>query len=50
MRNKELHYLQMLGCHAVQGYLFGQAAPLNDLIERLNTVVETPKYQQGARA
>jgi sensor c-di-GMP phosphodiesterase-like protein len=47
----QLHYLRTLGCHAVQGYLFGQAAPLANLIEHLNTVTGAPKkYQHGARA
>lgn len=45
----QLRYLQTLGCHAVQGYLFGQAAPLTELIERLNTLLETPKVQSNAR-
>ena len=45
----QLHYLRTLGCHAVQGYLFGQAAPLTDLIERLKNVIDTQKYQHTER-
>ncbi len=31
----QLSYLRSLGCHTVQGYLFGQAVPLDDLMKRL---------------
>jgi EAL domain-containing protein (putative c-di-GMP-specific phosphodiesterase class I) len=31
----QLHYLRSLGCNAVQGYLFGKAAPLSELVDRL---------------
>jgi diguanylate cyclase (GGDEF)-like protein/PAS domain S-box-containing protein len=31
----QLSYLRSLGCHTVQGYLFGQAIPLDDLMKRL---------------
>jgi diguanylate cyclase (GGDEF)-like protein/PAS domain S-box-containing protein len=31
----QLNYLRSLGCHTVQGYLFGQAMPLDDVMARL---------------
>ena len=31
----QLSYLRSLGCHTVQGYLFGQAVPLDDLMKKL---------------
>jgi len=31
----QLSYLRSLGCHTVQGYLFGQAVPLDELMKRL---------------
>jgi diguanylate cyclase len=33
----QLSYLRALGCHTVQGYLFGQAVPLDDLMKRLGS-------------
>lgn len=35
----QLSYLRSLGCHTVQGYLFGQAVPLEDLMKRLGNQV-----------
>jgi EAL domain-containing protein (putative c-di-GMP-specific phosphodiesterase class I) len=31
----QLSYLRSLGCQTVQGYLFGQAVPLDELMKRL---------------
>jgi EAL domain-containing protein (putative c-di-GMP-specific phosphodiesterase class I) len=35
----QLSYLRSLGCHTVQGYLFGQAVPLDELMKRLGKPV-----------
>jgi len=44
----QLHYLRSLGCDAVQGYLFGKAAPMSELVQRLSDSIGTMLPQNAS--
>jgi diguanylate cyclase (GGDEF)-like protein/PAS domain S-box-containing protein len=48
--NAQLHYLRGLGCQTVQGFLFGQATPLDQLVARLGGGGDVHPLQVHRRA